>query len=116
MTVTSPVKTLESELFVTDPLQPAPPAHSSLQDILIWSATSMKWVEVKMKELGVLNHPAYKLVCMLDYQVCVCARARACVCAWPVCLFASLRLSVFLSYSCLSRMPHFLLPFMYRVF
>jgi hypothetical protein len=31
------------------------------QDILIWSATSMKWVEVKMRELGVSNNPNYKV-------------------------------------------------------
>ncbi|KAJ9524545.1 hypothetical protein QJQ45_024127 [Haematococcus lacustris] len=37
-------------------------------DIIIWSATGMKWVEVKMKELGVSTHPAYKLVCMLDHS------------------------------------------------
>ncbi|MEW5297889.1 MAG: hypothetical protein WDW38_007082 [Sanguina aurantia] len=36
-------------------------------DIIIWSATSMKWVEVKMKELGVLGHPEYKITCMLDH-------------------------------------------------
>lgn len=29
-------------------------------DIIIWSATSMRWVEVKMKELGCLDHPAFK--------------------------------------------------------
>lgn len=35
-------------------------------DIMIWSATPMKWVEVKMKELGVLGHSDYKVACMLD--------------------------------------------------
>lgn len=48
-------------------------------DLMIWSATSMRWVEVKMRvgtlsidrssasqELGVSTHPDYKLVCMLD--------------------------------------------------
>lgn len=35
-------------------------------DIVIWSATSMKWVEVKMKELGVTTNPNYKLCFMLD--------------------------------------------------
>lgn len=34
-------------------------------DIVIWSATSMKWVEVKMRELGVSCHPDYKLSFML---------------------------------------------------
>lgn len=40
-------------------------------DIIIWSATSMKWVEVKMKELGVSTHPDYKLMCMLDHSAMV---------------------------------------------
>lgn len=30
-------------------------------DIAIWSATSLKWIEVKMKEIGVANHPDYKI-------------------------------------------------------
>lgn len=37
-------------------------------DILIWSATSKKWVEVKMRELGVLGNPNYKLVTLMDHQ------------------------------------------------
>lgn len=36
-------------------------------DIAIWSATSMKWVEVKMKELGVLTHPSYKIMQLVDH-------------------------------------------------
>ncbi|KAK6136523.1 hypothetical protein DH2020_029759 [Rehmannia glutinosa] len=36
-------------------------------DIIIWSATSMKWVELKMGELGVLNNPNYKITALLDY-------------------------------------------------
>ncbi|XP_062572249.1 ubiquitin-like domain-containing CTD phosphatase 1 [Saccostrea cucullata] len=35
-------------------------------DIVIWSATGMKWVEVKMKELGVTSNPNYKICFMLD--------------------------------------------------
>ncbi|XP_003747003.1 ubiquitin-like domain-containing CTD phosphatase 1 [Galendromus occidentalis] len=35
-------------------------------DIVIWSATSMKWIDVKMKELGVTGHPAYKILFHLD--------------------------------------------------
>lgn len=30
------------------------------------AATGMKWVEVKMKELGVTSHPNYKISFMLD--------------------------------------------------
>ncbi|EEF29359.1 ubiquitin-like domain-containing CTD phosphatase [Ricinus communis] len=36
-------------------------------DIMIWSATSMKWVELKMGQLGVLNNPSYKITALLDH-------------------------------------------------
>ncbi|KAL0918948.1 hypothetical protein M5K25_010998 [Dendrobium thyrsiflorum] len=36
-------------------------------DIIIWSATSMKWVELKMGQLGVLNNPIYKITALLDH-------------------------------------------------
>ncbi|GLJ30836.1 hypothetical protein SUGI_0612570 [Cryptomeria japonica] len=36
-------------------------------DIIIWSATSMKWVEVKMEQLRVLNNPNYKITALLDH-------------------------------------------------
>ncbi|XP_074640862.1 ubiquitin-like domain-containing CTD phosphatase 1 [Tubulanus polymorphus] len=35
-------------------------------DIVIWSATGMKWIEAKMNELGVSANPNYKLTFMLD--------------------------------------------------
>uniref|UniRef100_A0A3P9H1Q1 Ubiquitin-like domain-containing CTD phosphatase 1 n=1 Tax=Oryzias latipes TaxID=8090 RepID=A0A3P9H1Q1_ORYLA len=35
-------------------------------DIVIWSATSMKWIDAKMKELGVTVNPNYKITFMLD--------------------------------------------------
>lgn len=35
-------------------------------DIAIWSATSMKWIEEKMKLLGVATHSDYKIVFYLD--------------------------------------------------
>jgi len=35
-------------------------------DIVIWSATGMKWIVAKMQELGVSNNPNYKLLFMLD--------------------------------------------------
>ncbi|XP_060792494.1 ubiquitin-like domain-containing CTD phosphatase 1 [Neoarius graeffei] len=35
-------------------------------DIVIWSATSMKWIDAKMKELGVSDNPNYKITFMLD--------------------------------------------------
>ncbi|KAG8368817.1 hypothetical protein BUALT_Bualt15G0086200 [Buddleja alternifolia] len=37
-------------------------------DIIIWSATSMKWVELKMGQLGVLNNPNYKITALLDHS------------------------------------------------
>ncbi|KAH9625551.1 hypothetical protein KSS87_023448 [Heliosperma pusillum] len=36
-------------------------------DIMIWSATSMKWVELKMAQLGVLDNPNYKITALLDH-------------------------------------------------
>ncbi|XP_026492428.2 ubiquitin-like domain-containing CTD phosphatase 1 [Vanessa tameamea] len=36
-------------------------------DIVIWSATGMKWIEEKMKLLGVTTHPDYKIMFYLDY-------------------------------------------------
>lgn len=35
--------------------------------IIIWSATSMKWVELKMGQLGVLSNPDYKITALLDH-------------------------------------------------
>ncbi|KAF2893200.1 hypothetical protein ILUMI_12972 [Ignelater luminosus] len=35
-------------------------------DIVIWSATGMKWIEEKMKLLGVTNNPNYKIMFHLD--------------------------------------------------
>lgn len=35
-------------------------------DIVIWSATGMKWIEEKMKLLGVSTHPDYKILFYLD--------------------------------------------------
>ncbi|KAF6083448.1 ubiquitin like domain containing CTD phosphatase 1 [Phyllostomus discolor] len=35
-------------------------------DIVIWSATNMKWIEAKMKELGVSTNANYKITFMLD--------------------------------------------------
>ncbi|XP_026479109.1 ubiquitin-like domain-containing CTD phosphatase 1 isoform X4 [Ctenocephalides felis] len=35
-------------------------------DIIIWSATGMKWIDEKMKLLGVSNNPDYKIMCHVD--------------------------------------------------
>lgn len=34
---------------------------------MIWSATSMKWIEEKMKLLGVATNTAYKITFYMDY-------------------------------------------------
>ncbi|KAJ0961391.1 hypothetical protein J5N97_000427 [Dioscorea zingiberensis] len=36
-------------------------------DIMIWSATSMKWVELKMEQLGVLGNRNYRITALLDH-------------------------------------------------
>jgi ubiquitin-like domain-containing CTD phosphatase 1 len=37
-------------------------------DIVIWSANSLKWMNVKMKALGVLGNESYKVAFMLDFK------------------------------------------------
>jgi len=41
-------------------------AYASGYDIVIWSATSMIWVETKMRELGVLRSPHYRIAALVD--------------------------------------------------
>ena len=41
-------------------------AYAANFDIFIWSATSLKWIELKMTELGVLTHNDYKIVGLID--------------------------------------------------
>ncbi|KAK7111106.1 ubiquitin-like domain-containing CTD phosphatase 1 [Littorina saxatilis] len=40
-------------------------------DIGIWSATSMRWIEAKLKILGVTNNPEYKICFHLDYDAMI---------------------------------------------
>lgn len=40
-------------------------------DIIIWSATDMKWIEVKMQELGVAQNTNYKITFYLDSKAMV---------------------------------------------
>ena len=40
-------------------------------DIVIWSATGMKWIDIKLKELGVAAHPEYKITACMDYTAMV---------------------------------------------
>jgi len=35
-------------------------------DIVIWSQTSWRWLEVKLTELGILTHPSYRILFVLD--------------------------------------------------
>jgi len=45
-------------------------------DIVIWSATSMKWIEEKMKLLGCDKHPGYKLSFYLDCRAMISIHAE----------------------------------------
>jgi len=45
-------------------------------DIVIWSATSMKWIEEKMKLLGCDRHPGYKLAFYLDSRAMISIHAE----------------------------------------
>ncbi|KAK7479164.1 hypothetical protein BaRGS_00029605 [Batillaria attramentaria] len=40
-------------------------------DIVIWSATSMKWIEAKLKLLGVSSNPNYKICFYLDSEAMI---------------------------------------------
>ncbi|XP_068664301.1 ubiquitin-like domain-containing CTD phosphatase [Aristolochia californica] len=46
-------------------------------DIIIWSATSMKWVELKMGQLGVLNNPNYKITALLDHLAMISVQSHS---------------------------------------
>ncbi|XP_062177329.1 ubiquitin-like domain-containing CTD phosphatase [Alnus glutinosa] len=46
-------------------------------DIMIWSATSIKWVELKMGQLGVLSNPNYKITALLDYLAMITVQSDA---------------------------------------
>lgn len=43
-------------------------------DIVIWSATSMRWINEKMKLLGVTTHPNYKIAFHLDVLAMITVR------------------------------------------
>lgn len=36
-------------------------------NIVIWSATSMKWIDVKLKALGLLDHTEFKISMCIDH-------------------------------------------------
>jgi len=35
-------------------------------DLVIWSATSWRWLEIKLSELGMVNNPRYSICFVLD--------------------------------------------------
>lgn len=45
-------------------------------DIIIWSATSVKWIKLKMTELGVMSNPDYKIVCFFDYSAMITVKSE----------------------------------------
>jgi ubiquitin-like domain-containing CTD phosphatase 1 len=45
-------------------------------DIVIWSATSMKWIEVKMNEIGVSTNPGYKIAFYVDCGAMITVHAQ----------------------------------------
>ncbi|KAL6614087.1 hypothetical protein ACP70R_036357 [Stipagrostis hirtigluma subsp. patula] len=51
-------------------------AAYALYDIMIWSATGMKWVELKMEQLGVLSHPEYKITALLDHLAMITVQSE----------------------------------------
>jgi ubiquitin-like domain-containing CTD phosphatase 1 len=35
-------------------------------DLVVWSQTSWRWLEIKLTELGMISHPGYKICFVLD--------------------------------------------------
>jgi ubiquitin-like domain-containing CTD phosphatase 1 len=51
-------------------------------DIIIWSASSMRWIELKLTELGLFAHPRYRITLLMDYGAMItvaCERYRSAV-------------------------------------
>lgn len=51
-------------------------AYHHNYDIVIWSATSMKWIKVKMNELGVTGNLQYKICFMIDSKAMISVLAE----------------------------------------
>ena len=51
-------------------------AYRNNYDIVIWSATSMKWIKLKMDELGVTGNLDYKLAFMVDSRAMISVHAE----------------------------------------
>ncbi|KAK7399689.1 hypothetical protein VNO78_10878 [Psophocarpus tetragonolobus] len=49
----------------------------SQYDIMIWSATSMKWINLKMGQLGVLVNPNYKITALLDHMAMITVQSSS---------------------------------------
>lgn len=47
-----------------------------LYDIVIWSANSLKWMEVKLRQLGLTNNQDYRITCLLDCRCMVPVRTE----------------------------------------
>ena len=47
-----------------------------MYDIVIWSANSLQWIEVKLRQLQVSNNPDYKITCFLDCRCMVPVRTE----------------------------------------
>jgi len=45
-------------------------------DIVIWSATSYKWIDEKMKLLGVSSNPNYKIMLYVDYLAMITVHSQ----------------------------------------
>jgi len=44
-------------------------------NIVIWSATSMKWIELKMQEMGVTGNTAYEIACFMDHGAMITVKS-----------------------------------------
>lgn len=55
-------------------------------DIVIWSATGMRWIEEKMRLLGVASNPNYKIMFYLDHSamISVYSTTRGCTDVKPL--------------------------------
>ena len=50
-------------------------------DIIIWSATSMKWVALKMQELRVTSHTEFNIVALMDSRAMITVQVGVVVAA-----------------------------------
>ena len=60
-------------------------SHPQDYDIVIWSATNMKWIEEKMKVLGCDSNPEYKLTFYLDSRAMISIHSQKYDKLWFIC-------------------------------